>query len=610
VIHLFCFDPFWWAPLPLTGYAKTGAVRTKFLLECIADLRSSLEQHGQRLFCFHGPTASTFETLSKYYRVTKCFSFSEVCSEEQRIERSVRHILRAAGGDLILRWGFTLYHIDDLMVDPWRPNTYRTYSAFRRAVQDESVVRAEAAPPRKWQPAPPPHPILDTAAAWLPEVCELCGVDPPRRDDRAPVEWVGGERAALSWLHCYVWGRETLARHYVGATNTMSKGKIAISRDSTSKLSPWLAHGALSARRLFHEVERYERRRRANKGTQWLKHELVWRDYLRFACLAWRNEIFKRDGIGGLLRGRAWRDNGEATTLLRRWVDGTTGFPFVDCFMRELRATGYTTHCGRECACWFLVRDLGIDWRLGAEYFEHILIDYEPSANWGNWAYRIATTAPPRLLRAEEETRSTEMLLWAQQHDKYAVHVRVWLPELASLPSCLALEPWRMLLCGGADDAELLPPRLPWACPACTMQNEGSSSSCSVCETASPPRWGEFVYGDGGDYPLPMVKPKLTHTSFSEQHELEAQRALSTHPVRPYQVPIAATISQLEPTPSTLETVPSQPVMGVDAANPEKPLPQSRNTVRLQEGGGRAVGRGRSGGRRAGRAGRVQHAWS
>jgi hypothetical protein len=59
--------------------------------------------------------------------------------------------------------------------------------------------------------------------------------------------------------------------------------------------------------------------------------------------------------------------------------DGMTGFPFVDAFMRELACTGYTTHCGRECACWFLVRDLCLDWRVGAEYFEHILIDYEPT---------------------------------------------------------------------------------------------------------------------------------------------------------------------------------------------------------------------------------------
>ena len=144
---------------------------------------------------------------------------------------------------------------------------------------------------------------------------------------------------------------------------------------------------------------------------------------------------------------------------LAMWTAGETGFPFCDCFMRELAATGYTTHCGRECVAWLLVRDLQLDWRLGAEYFESILIDYEPTANWGNWAYRIATTAATQKFQgmdgsemqvegrnssAVATTSSIEMLMWAQKHDPAAVHVKLWLPELASLPAALALEPWRL----------------------------------------------------------------------------------------------------------------------------------------------------------------------
>ena len=64
------------------------------------------------------------------------------------------HWQHAAGGTLSLHWGFTLYHIDDLaaLFDPRRAHSYRTYSAFRRPVQEQSSVRAEISPPRKWQP--------------------------------------------------------------------------------------------------------------------------------------------------------------------------------------------------------------------------------------------------------------------------------------------------------------------------------------------------------------------------------------------------------------------------------------------------------------------------
>ena len=44
--------------------------------------------------------------------------------------------------------------------------------------------------------------------------------------------------------------------------------------------------------------------------------------------------------VGGSLRGRAWLRGDDARTPLELWVDGKTGFPFVDCFMRELQATG------------------------------------------------------------------------------------------------------------------------------------------------------------------------------------------------------------------------------------------------------------------------------
>jgi deoxyribodipyrimidine photo-lyase len=196
----------------------------------------------------------------------------------------------------------------------------------------------------------------------------------------------------------------------------------------------------LSPRLLWREVERYESSRVANKSTYWLKHELIWRDFLRFGGVAWGNDIFKMHGIGGQVpSGVTWS---REQSRVDDWVAGRTGFPFVDCFMREVAATGYTTHCGRECVAWFAVRDLRLDWRIAAEYFEHILIDYEPTANWGNWAYRIA----PTVGRPSDAVQTTEMLLWAQQHDPCARHVKLWIPELAPLPAAVALEPWRLLI--------------------------------------------------------------------------------------------------------------------------------------------------------------------
>ena len=76
--------------------------------------------------------------------------------------------------------------------------------------------------------------------------------------------------------------------------------------------------------------------------------------------------------------------------------------------------------------------------------------------------------------------------------------MRRWLPELACLPACLALEPWRLLaraegVAAGPDGTPLLPPAPAWACGACTMLNGPDDEVCAACEGARPLGWGDFL---------------------------------------------------------------------------------------------------------------------
>ena len=61
-----------------------------------------------------------------------------------------------------------------------------------------------------------------------------------------------------------------------------------------------------------------------------------------------------------------------------------TGYPFIDANMREMLCTGYMSNRGRQVVASFLVRDLEQDWRIGAEYFESQLLDYDVCSNYGN----------------------------------------------------------------------------------------------------------------------------------------------------------------------------------------------------------------------------------
>ena len=183
---------------------------------------------------------------------------------------------------------------------------------------------------------------------------------------------------------------------------------------ATSRLSPYLAHGCLSARRLYAEVRGFEQRRRRNRSTYWVYHELVMRgappseppsprpcthsrrrvltrgrlrraDFLYFSGVRWGTALFSRAGPLHAT-AHAWRPDGaEARALFRHWALGRTGYPFVDAGMRQLRAEGVMPHLLRQMCAAFLVRDLRLDWRWGAEWFETHLLDHTPDANYGNW---------------------------------------------------------------------------------------------------------------------------------------------------------------------------------------------------------------------------------
>jgi deoxyribodipyrimidine photo-lyase len=48
---------------------------------------------------------------------------------------------------------------------------------------------------------------------------------------------------------------------------------------------------------------------------------------------------------------------------------------------------GWMSNRGRQNVASFLVHDLKIDWRIGADHFESLLIDHDVSSNYGNWNY-------------------------------------------------------------------------------------------------------------------------------------------------------------------------------------------------------------------------------
>lgn len=462
VLHLYVFDPFWHAGRTrICAFPKTGAIRTRFQIEAVADLKQRLAKKGHELSVRRDiSTAACFEELCLDFDINAVFAFHEICSEELRIEKQVRQVLRGKGkGGLELFWGFELYHHDDLSFDPANPRgAFNSYTAFRKRVEERSRIRPSSQEDPVFQ-GPDSSVKWKRAAVALPIVQEAMGssYDPAsdpgdQKDARAELRWKGGETAALARVQEYLWDEDCLGLDYVGATMTMDLAKSCMRDKAMSKLSPWLAHGCISPRLLYEDVKRYEQQRHKTKSVYWITHEFLWRDFVRFGSIHAGTSMFKIGGLQNMHPRWQWSTN---QNVLQKWVQGVTGFPFIDCFMRELKTTGYCNHMGRETAGWFLAGDLGVDWRMGAEWFESVLIDYEPTANWYNWAYRCLPAAgrdgAHKSITAEpgHQLRGLEILKWGTQHDPDATYIKRWIPELSHLSGTEAREPWRLGLNDG-----------------------------------------------------------------------------------------------------------------------------------------------------------------
>ena len=89
--------------------------------------------------------------------------------------------------------------------------------------------------------------------------------------------------------------------------------------------------------------------------------------------------------------------------------------------MRELQLTGFMSNRSRQNVASHFVHELGMDWRIGAQYFEALLVDYDVYSNWGNWAYVAGVGNDPR------ENRRFNIAHQAQTYDPEGAYQKLWL---------------------------------------------------------------------------------------------------------------------------------------------------------------------------------------
>ena len=199
-----------------------------------------------------------------------------------------------------------------------------------------------------------------------------------------------------------------------------------------SYLSVHLRFGTIAIRALAREA--HARMLHGSKGAEVWLNELVWRDFYHM-ILALNPHVV----------GAAYRPEYDAVKFDQRadwlaaWCEGRTGYPLVDAAMRQLNTTGYMHNRLRMVAASFLVKDLGIDWRLGEAWFARQLNDFDLAANNGGWQWAASTGCD-----SQPYFRIFNPVTQSEKFDAAGEFIRRYLPELMKVPARHIHAPWLM----------------------------------------------------------------------------------------------------------------------------------------------------------------------
>lgn len=427
-----------------------GPFRKRFLIESLDDLDTTIRLKGGRLYVDEQDPISTLQSLYNSYCGLKVIvttiepdpPSNKVTSFQDEIEAFGREY----GIQIIFVWDHTLIPFDAL------PDSYEDYNIpdsfkdFYNTLQSNGLfgplpelptpenIRAPSFPVRTLKDIKKIYPSLNYQS----------------RDN------MGGEFYATKNFNNYV--------------NGLNQIQCIDDVYKPSYLSPWIANGSLSIRHTantlfkFHnsiskeldDLEKYEPSSDETEIAQYnylkqiksakvqrIKHfiaGLLWRDYFHFLYFKYQTHWYRLGGIQGKAPKAMNLNNlntPEGEKNYYRWINGKTGYPFIDACIRCLKGSGYLAEKGRSNCAFVLVQILKIDWRLGAEFFEHYLIDHDFSSNIIQWQF-VADVGHQKY--TYKNTGKKDKNAGISVAD--AQMIRKWLPELSEVSDDHLFEPW------------------------------------------------------------------------------------------------------------------------------------------------------------------------
>lgn len=369
LLCVYVVNPRWFAPGPFQC-RTLGDHRWRFLWQSLMALERNLRSLGQRLHIAFGDPQEVIPELVHNHQIGRVIRSRQPGTRESSEWEAVKDKLPGTVFQQFETLG--LFTEGSLPVE--LDNLPDTFSQFRKLVEQNGEDDFGRLRIRTLTALPP--------APGYPE--DNRGECPAIPEPLHPVRFTGGESAGLEHLHDYLFVNH-LIDHYKETRNALDDP------NASSRLSPWLANGSLSAREVADTITDYENRHVKNESTYWLWFELLWREYFYWYALKHGSDLFRRDGVQQKKRSASFYPH-----RFKAWCAGSTEYPLVNAAMNQLRETGYISNRSRQIVASCLVNELELDWRYGAAWFEEQLVDYDVASNYGNWQYQAGVGADPK----------------------------------------------------------------------------------------------------------------------------------------------------------------------------------------------------------------------
>lgn len=382
------------------GFKKIGKFRAQFLIKTLENLKSNLEKLDIPFLIKINKTETVFKELAQNFIIEKIFLQKEWTTEEEFLEKKVAELLPKTQ----MNFSFGQFLIEPSLVKKNFDKMPDVFTNFRKKIENQWEIRAEFDLNKNTKHHKEFFIHLKSDDLSLKKL----GFEEFTIHPNSAFPFFGGESAAWERLEHYFFKNQYL-KNYKETRNGLT------GTDYSSKFSAWLANGSISAVSIYHQIKQFENEFGANESSYWLIFELLWRDYFKFISLEHGHDIFKKKGIKNKFENHLKNDK----YTINAWINGETKSEFVNANIKELKSTGFMSNRGRQNVASYFCKILKQDWRIGAAYFEEMLIDYDVHSNYGNWMYISGVGNDPRNRTFNPEKQ-------AEMYDKEGHFRKLW----------------------------------------------------------------------------------------------------------------------------------------------------------------------------------------